>query len=97
MSSVQFHRRYRENDPIPHFREQWNVHLFSAQGDQETYRVTFLVNKYNKPAFIVDLWGPQGAFVPLNTKHSYERIKRVIECLKEEFDDYKFNRKHEIK
>ena len=97
MSSVQFHRRYRENDPKPHFREQWNVHLFSPQGDLESYRVTFSINKYNKPSYDVALWGAQNAFVPLNRQHSYERIKRVMDCLKDEFDEYKYQRKHEIK
>lgn len=97
MPSIQFHRRYREAEPVKHFCEQWNVHLFNSQGEPETFRVSFKLNKKEIPSFDVALEGPTGAFVPLNKQHNYMRIKRVMEHLKDEFDDYKRNRNYQVK
>lgn len=97
MSTTQFHRRFREELPVAHFCEQWNVHSFSPQGDPETYRVTFKLNKKQIPSFDVALETPSGAFKALDRKHHYARIKRVMAHLQGEFDDYKNNVNYQVK
>lgn len=97
MSTTQFHRRFKTSEPIAHFCEQWHVHLFNAEGDAETYRVTFKLNKFERPSFEVAFENPTGAFINLNKKNHYKRIKRVIETLRDEFEDYKQNRNYQIK
>ena len=97
MSTVQFHRRYRHNQPINHFCEQWNVHLFNGQGEPETYRVNFRLNKQEIPCFDVSFQGPSGAFNRLSRQTHYARIKRVMQHLQAEFDDYKRNRNYQKK
>ena len=97
MSTIQFHRRYREKLPVAHFCEQWNVHLFGPQGDPETYRVSFRLNKKQIPSFEVALETPSGAFKALQRQNHYSRIKRVMSHLQGEFDDYKNNRNYQVK
>ena len=97
MPVTSFHRRFREESPVPHFREEWNVETPDSQGGFEEFRVTFKLNKGEIPSFDVALRGPTGAYVPLNKKHHYARIKRVMEHLQAEFDDYKHNRNYPVK
>ena len=97
MSTLQFHRRFKEEHPVPHFCEQWNVHTFGPDGTQETYRVTFKLNRYEKPCYEVALETPSGAFSSLSRKRHYNRIQRVMGSLTDEYNDYKRNRNYQVK
>ena len=97
MSTLQFHRRFKEQHPVPHFCEQWNVHMFGSDGSAETYRVTFKLNRYEQPCYEVALETPSGAFSRLNRRTHYERIQRVMGSLKGEYKDYKTNRNYQVK
>lgn len=97
MPNVSFHRRFQEESPVTHFCEQWNVVIANSEGDLEQFRVTFSLNKGQFPSFDVALRGPTGAYVSLNRKHHYARIKRVMAHLQDEFEDYKRNRNYQVK
>lgn len=97
MSTHQFHRRFKADLPILHFCEQWNVHSFSPHGEPITCRVTFKLDRFEKPCFEVEQEGPTGAFLPLDRRTHYERIKRVMGVLKDEYKDYRENRNYPIK
>lgn len=96
MSTVQFHRRYKIDQPVMHFAEQWNVHLFGPQGDPETYRVSFKLSKQRIPSFEVAIERPSGAFQLLRRQNQYKRIKRVMSHLQAEFSDYKYNKNYQV-
>lgn len=97
MSTIQFHRRFKAQLPFPHFCEEWNVHTFSPQGDAETYRVSFKLDRFEKPCYEVQIERQKGGFLPLDRKTHYKRISRVMGALKDEFNDYKHNRNYSVK
>lgn len=97
MSTVQFHRRFKAELPVPHFCEEWHVHAFDRNGHEETYRVSFKLNRFEKPCYDVQLQTPSGGFLPVNNKTHFDRIKRVMSNLKDEFDDYRNNRNYPVR
>ena len=97
MTMQHFHRRFKESFPTLHYCEEWNVHTFGQYGLLENYRVTFKLDSFEKPCFEVSIEMPSGAFTKLNRRTQYKRIKKVMNTLKTEYQDYKYNKNYAVK